>query len=75
LLVFSSGKLIARIFGPKKDEATGEWRKLHSEAIRNLYSSPSMMRLIKWRRMRWAGHAARLGRREVLIVYWWESKK
>jgi hypothetical protein len=45
-------------FGPKKDGVTGGWRKLHNEELHNLYSSPSIIRIIKWRRMRWAGHVA-----------------
>jgi hypothetical protein len=48
-------------FGPKGDEVTGGWRKLHNEELHNLYSSPSIIRMIKSRRMRWAGHAARMG--------------
>jgi hypothetical protein len=50
-----------RIFGPKRDEATGEWRKLHNEELRDLYSSPSIIRIIKSRSMRLAGHVARVG--------------
>jgi hypothetical protein len=50
-----------RIFGPKKDEVTGEWRKLHNEELRHLYSSLTTIRIIKSRRMRWAGHVARMG--------------
>jgi hypothetical protein len=46
---------------PKRDEVTGGWRKLHNEEIYNLYSSPSIIRMIKSRRMRWAGHVARMG--------------
>jgi hypothetical protein len=49
-----------RIFGPKRDEVMGGWRKLHNEELRDLYSSPSMIRVIKSRRMRWAGHVARM---------------
>jgi hypothetical protein len=49
------------IFGPKRDEVTGEWRKLHSGEFHNLYSSPDIIRQIKSRRMRWAGHVARMG--------------
>jgi hypothetical protein len=49
-----------RIFGPKRDEMTGGWRKLHNEDLRNLYSSPSIIRIMKSRRMRWAGHVARM---------------
>jgi hypothetical protein len=53
--------LLRRIFGPKRDEVTGEWRKLHSDELHNLYSSPDIIRLVKSRRMRWAGHVARMG--------------
>jgi hypothetical protein len=49
------------IFGPKRDEVTGEWRKLHSGELHNLYSSPDIIRQIKSSRMRWAGHVARMG--------------
>jgi transcription termination factor 2 len=53
-------RVLRRIFGPKRDEVTGEWRKLHNEELRELYSSPSVIRIIKSRRMRWAGHVARM---------------
>jgi hypothetical protein len=54
--------LIYRLtFGPKKDEVTRDWRKLHNEDLHNLYSSPSIGRIIKSRRMRWAGHVAQMG--------------
>ena len=49
------------IFGPKRDEVTGEWRKLHNEELKGLYSSPNIVRVIKSRRMRWARHVARIG--------------
>jgi hypothetical protein len=49
---------VLRIFGPKWDEVTEDWRKLHNEELNNLYSSPSIIRMIKSRRMRWAGHVA-----------------
>jgi hypothetical protein len=52
---------VLRIFGPKRDEVTGERRKLHNEELRDLYSSPSTIRIIESRRMRWAGHVARTG--------------
>jgi hypothetical protein len=55
-------RVLRRIFGPKRDEVTGGWRKLHNEELHNLYSSPSIFRMIKSRRMRWAGHVARMGR-------------
>jgi hypothetical protein len=54
-------RVLRRIFGPKRDEVTGEWRKLHNEELRDLYSSPSIIIIIKSRRMRWAGHVARMG--------------
>jgi hypothetical protein len=54
-------RVLRRIFGPKKDEVTGEWRKLHKEELRDLYCSPSIIRIIKSRRMRWMGHVARMG--------------
>jgi hypothetical protein len=49
-------RVLRRIFGPKRDEMTGEWRKLHNEELRDLYSSPSIIRIIKSRSMKWAGH-------------------
>jgi hypothetical protein len=54
-------KVLRRIFGPKRDEVTGEWRKLHNEELHNLYSSPDVIRQVKSRRMRWVGHVARMG--------------
>jgi hypothetical protein len=59
--------VLRRIFGPKRDEVTGGWRKLHNEELHGLYSSPSIVRVIKARRMRWAGHVARMG--EVRNAY------
>jgi hypothetical protein len=53
--------VLRRIFGPKRDEVTGEWRKLHNEELRDLYSSPSIIRITESRSMRWAGHVARMG--------------
>ena len=60
LRVFEN-RVLRRIFGPKRDGVTGEWRKLHNEELNDLYSSPSILRVIKSRRMRWAGHVARMG--------------
>jgi hypothetical protein len=54
-------RVLRRIFGPKRDKVTGDWRKLHNEELHNLYSSPDIIRMIKSRRMRWAGHVARMG--------------
>jgi hypothetical protein len=53
--------MLRRIFGPKRDGVTGGSRKLHKEELHNLYSSPNIIRIIKSRRMRWAGHVARMG--------------
>jgi hypothetical protein len=53
-------RVLRRIFGPKRDDMTGEWRKLHKEELRDLYPSLSIIRIIKSRRMRWAGHIARM---------------
>jgi hypothetical protein len=74
LRVFEN-RVLRRIFGPKSDEVTGEWRTLHNEELRDLYSSPSIIRIIKSRRMIWASHVARMGRRRTLIDYWWESQR
>jgi hypothetical protein len=54
-------RVLRRIFGPKRDEVTGEWRKLHNEELHNSYSSPDVIRQVKLSRMRWAGHVARMG--------------
>jgi hypothetical protein len=60
LRVFEN-RVLRRIFGPKRDEVTGEWRKLHNEELHNLYSSPNIITQIKSRTLRWAGHVARMG--------------
>jgi hypothetical protein len=54
-------RVLRRIFGPKRDEVTGGWSKLHNEELYNLYSSPDIIRQVKSRRMRWAGHVTRMG--------------
>ena len=53
--------VLRRIFGPRRDEVTGEWRRLHNEELNDLYSSPNIVRVIKSRRMGWAGHVALMG--------------
>jgi hypothetical protein len=66
LRVFEN-RVLRRIFGPKRDEATGEWRKLHNEGLIHLYSSSNIIWVMKSRRMRWAGHVAGRGREETCI--------
>jgi hypothetical protein len=66
LRVFEN-RVLRKIFGPRRDEVRGEWRKLHNEELHNLYSSPNIIRQVKSRGMRWAGHVARL--REERKVY------
>ena len=62
-------KVLRKIFGPRRDEVTGEWRRLHNKELNDLYSSPNIVRVIKPRRMRWAGHVARMSEeRGVLRV-------
>jgi hypothetical protein len=68
-------RVLRRIFRPKRDEVTGEWRKLHNKELHDLYSSPSIIIIIKSLGMRWAGHVARMGRRGTLIDNWWESQR
>jgi hypothetical protein len=68
-------RVLRRIFEPKRDEVTGEWRKLYNEELRDLYSSPSIIRIIKSGRMRWACHVARMGRRGARIDYCWERPR
>jgi len=57
--------VLRRIFGPKRDEVTGEWKKLHNVELSDLYYSTSIIRVIKFRRMKWAGHVARMGERRI----------
>jgi hypothetical protein len=64
-----------RIFGPKRDEVVGGWRKPHNEELHNLYCSPSIIRIMKSRRMRWAGRVARMGEKRNAYRIWRESQK
>ena len=62
--------VLGRIFGPRRDEVTGEWRRLHNEELNDLYTSPNIVQVIKLRRMRWAGHVARMGEeRGVYMIF------
>ena len=63
--------MLRRIFGPKRDEVTAEWRKLHIEGLSDLCTSPNIVWAIKSRRVRWVGHVARIGRGEVYTGLWW----
>jgi len=65
--------VLRRIFGPRRDEVTGEWRTLHNEELNDLYTSPNIVRVIKSRRMRWAGHVARMGEERGCIGSWGET--
>jgi hypothetical protein len=62
-------RLLRKIFGPERDELTNECRKLHTEELNDLYCSPNIIRVIKSRRMRWAGHVAHMGRRGVYRLF------
>jgi len=59
-------RVLRRVFGPNRDEVTGEWRKLYNEELMDLYSLPNNVRVVKSRRMRWAGHVARMGEGRVV---------
>jgi hypothetical protein len=74
LRVFEN-RVLRRIFGPRRDEEAGDWRKLHNEELHNMYSSPNIIRIIKSRKMRWARYVPRRGRRGMRIGYRWESQK
>jgi hypothetical protein len=69
LKVFEN-KVLRRLFGPKRDEVTGEWRKRHNEELRDLYFSPNIIRIIKPRRMKWTDHVPRIGEKRNAIGYW-----
>ena len=68
-------RVLRRIFGPKVDEVTREWRKLHNEELNDLYSAPNIVQVIKSRRMRWAGHVVHVGeRRDIYRVLVWKPE-
>jgi len=72
-LRMSENMVLGRIFGPRSDEVTGEWRRLHNQELNDLYSSPNIVRVIKSRRMRWVGHVAHMG--EERGVYRWGNRR
>jgi hypothetical protein len=73
LRVFEN-KVLRKIFGPKMEE-DGSWRKLHNDELHSLYSLPNIVRVIKSRRMRWAGHVARMGRERCSQGFGWEARR
>jgi hypothetical protein len=74
-LKYYLNRVLRRVFGPKREE-DGSWRKLHNDALHSLYSSLNVFRVTKSRRMRWAGHVARMGEgRDILQDSGWESRK
>ena len=67
--------VLRRMFGPRRDEVTGECRRLHNEELNDFYSSPNIVRVIKSRRMRWAGHVACMGEESGCIGSWWGNRR
>jgi len=67
--------VLRRIFGPRSDAVTGDWRRLHNEEINVLYTSPNILHVIKSRRMRWTGHVARMGEERGRIGSWWGNRR
>jgi len=63
------------IFGPRREEVTGEWRRLHNVELNDLYCSPNIVRVVKLRRTRWAGHVARMGKERGCIGSWWGNRR
>jgi len=74
LRVFEN-RVLRRILGPRRDEVTEQWRRWHNEELNDLHSSPNIVRVIKWRRMRWAGHVARMGEERGCIISWWGNRR
>jgi len=68
-------RVLRTIFGPGREEVTGEWRRLHNEGLNDMYSSPNIVRVIKSRRMRWAGHVARMGEARGVYRFCWGNRR
>jgi len=66
MLTVFENTVLRRIFGPNRDEVTGDWKKLHNEALNDLHSLPNIVQVIKPRRIRWAGHVARMGKKRCV---------
>jgi hypothetical protein len=64
-------RVLRRVLGPKRDEVTGEWRKLRNEELSDLYSLPNSVRMVISRRIKWAGNVARMGRGKLCTGFWW----
>jgi len=75
MVVVKDSMVLRRIFGTRRDEVTGEWRRLHNEELNDLYPSPNIVRVIKSRRMRWAGHVARVGEERGCTGSWWGNRR
>ena len=71
----SEKMVLRRLFGPRRDEVTGEWRRLHNEELNEFYSLPKIVRVIKSRRMSWAGRVARMGEERGRIGSWWGNRR
>jgi hypothetical protein len=69
----SENRVLRRIFGPKRDGVTGEWRKRHNEELHDLYYSPTIVKVIKSRRMKWEEHVARMRKGDSCTGIWWEN--
>jgi hypothetical protein len=69
----SENRVVRKLFGHKRDEVAGEWIKLHNEELHGLYCSPTIVRVIKSRRMLLVGHVSRMGRGEACTGFWWEN--
>jgi len=67
--------VLRRIFGPRMEEVTGEWRRVYKEELNDLYSSPNIMRVMKSRRMRWAGHVVGMGEERGVLGSWWGNRR
>ena len=75
ILTVEYAMVLMRIFGLRRDEVTGEWRRLHNDELNDFYFSPNIGRVIKSRGMRWAGHVARMGEERECLGSWWGNRR